>query len=1070
MRIPYFVAAAFVVAAAVPGGAQAQWSPAAIDGPTVSLDQPAGPAVAHAPLEIVAERLPSAAPGTVRGQVIDAATNAPVAQVQVTIMGTAFGALTDDAGNYLIVGVPPGLYSLEARRLGYVPSYQENISVPDGGTVTVNFEMGVVAFSLDAMVVTGVTEEVSARRIPFTVAKVGPEKLEVPSANALNSIQGKIAGATVVAPAQPGSGTNIVLRSPTSIYKSNSPLIVVDGVVLASTFTRSSTDLDALDIETIEVVKGAAASSLYGSRASNGVIQIKTRRGTALAEGQTRVTLRTEWGTSQLARDVGLASHHQYLVNAQGQYVDTDGNVVDREFRVERPLDERYLDVPYLDPVYDHVQQFYNPGSYSSNSISIGRNSANTNFYASYAYRREAGVVLEHDGYKQHDLRLNLDHRLGANLQFSASAYHMRSVRAETPQDMFFNLVQQAPDADLLQPDPDGTPYIWQPDPLGVTPNPLYALSVQTDDGKRARTLLSSDLRWTPIGWLSVDGNLSYDRSDRLGYLYFPRGKKTEIQLYQDGFIENFNGVTTALNGSASVNARGRVGDLSIRGTARALFEREDYNAFTAQVAGLTVADVPDLDAGTTPLVTGASESIRSEGYFLIGSVDYRGKYIFDGLVRRDGSSLFGAEQRWHTYFRASGAWRMAEESWWPLRDQINEFKLRYSIGTAGGRPSFSDRFETYAFSSSGGIVKSTLGNRYLKPEHATEQELGLDAIIGNRVEVQLVYAKVKTTDQLVLVPLSAAFGFTAQWQNAGTVEGNTWEASVQATLLRNRDMQWSLGVVADRSRHTVTQFDRACFRTGPDNAFYLCEGETLGTMYGYDFLSSADQLPEGVPADEFQLNDEGYLVWVGTGGNWQQPQWGTASLPLGTDQRTYQWGIPNLQYDSTGNPAVLKIGDANADMHLGLSTTFRWKGLSVFGLLDMQFGGDVYNRTKQRMYQYFRSGDADQAGRPEELKKTTSYYTALYGANLINSRFAEPGGFIKLREVSVRWQLPSSVLAPLGGVGLDNLTLFAIGRNLFTSTDYSGYDPEVGTPLQRFDDYSYPHFRTLSAGAEIAF
>jgi hypothetical protein len=301
-------------------------------------------------------------------------------------------------------------------------------------------------------------------------------------------------------------------------------------------------------------------------------------------------------------------------------------------------------------------------------------------------------------------------------------------------------------------------------------------------------------------------------------------------------------------------------------------------------------------------------------------------------------------------------------------------------------------------------------------------------------------------------------------------VEGNTWEASVQATLLRNRDMQWSLGVVADRSRHTVTQFDRACFRTGPDNAFYLCEGETLGTMYGYDFLSSADQLPEGVPADEFQLNDEGYLVWVGTGGNWQQPQWGTASLPLGTDQRTYQWGIPNLQYDSTGNPAVLKIGDANADMHLGLSTNFRWKGLSVFGLLDMQFGGDVYNRTKQRMYQYFRSGDADQAGRPEELKKTTSYYTALYGANLINSRFAEPGGFIKLREVSVRWQLPSSVLAPLGGVGLDNLTLFAIGRNLFTSTDYSGYDPEVGTPLQRFDDYSYPHFRTLSAGAEIAF
>jgi len=1065
MRTGLLGLAALAAVAALPGGARADGTPAVRGGTVAWVTERADAAVT--PEEGRAPGVP--APGTVTGQVIDAVTKQPVAQVQVTVVGTALGALTDEAGRYTIAGIPAGLYTLEAKRLGYAAAHQENVEVPDGGTATVDFELSIVAFSLDAMVVTGVTEEISARRLAFTVSQVGPDELEVPTNNALNSIQGKIAGASVVAPAQPGSGTNIVLRSPTSIYKTNSPLVVVDGVVLASTFSRSSTDLDALDIESIEVVKGAAGASLYGSRAANGVIQIRTRRGTGLSEGQTRVTLRSEFGASQLDRRVSLARHHQYLVNAQGEYIDDAGNVVSREDRVERPLSERYLDVPYLDPIYDHVEQFFSPGNYSSNSISIGRNSANTNFYASYAYRREAGVVLDHQGYKQHDVRVNLDHRLGANLQFSVSAYHMRSYRAELPQDMFFNFVQQAPDADLLLPDPDGTPYIWQPDPLGVTPNPLYALAVLTDEGRRARTLGSADLRWAPIGWLSVDGNLSYDRSDRLGNVYFPRGKKTEIQLYQDGYVENFDGTTTALNGSVSANARGRLSDFNLRATARALFEREDYHAFTAQVAGLTVGDVPSLDAGTSPLVTGSSEAIRSEGYFLIAGADYKGKYIFDGLVRRDGSSLFGAEQRWHTYFRASGAWRMAEESWWPLQD-INEFKLRYSIGTAGGRPSFSDRFETYAFSSSGGLVKSTLGNRFLKPERATEQEFGLDAIIANRVEVQIVHARVKTTDQLVLVPLSAAFGFTAQWQNAGTVQGNTWEAQIQANLLQRRDLQWQVGLIADRSRHTITEFDRACYRTGPDNAFYRCAGETLGTMYGYDYLTATGQLPEGVPADEFQVNDEGYLVWVGTGGDWQQPQWGTESAPLGTEGRTYQWGLPNLQYDSTGNPAVLRIGDANPDFHLGFSTTLRWKGLSIFGLLDMQMGGDVYNRTKQRMYQYFRSGDADQAGRPAELKKTTTYYTALYAANLINSRFVEPGGFMKLRELSVRWRLPSSVLAPLRGVGLDNLTIFAIGRNLFTVADYTGYDPEVGTPLERFDDYSYPHFRTLSAGAEIEF
>ena len=132
--------------------------------------------------------------------------------------------------------------------------------------------------------------------------------------------------------------------------------------------------------------------------------------------------------------------------------------------------------------------------------------------------------------------------------------------------------------------------------------------------------------------------------------------------------------------------------------------------------------------------------------------------------------------------------------------------------------------------------------------------------------------------------------------------------------------------------------------------------------------------------------------------------------------------------------------------------------------------GGDVYNRTNQRMYQYFRSEDTDQAGRSEEVMKTTDYYTTLYGGNLINSRFVESGSFMKLREFSVRWRIPTDYLGPLQSVGLRNLTVFGVGRNLFTFSDYKGYDPEVGSPLQRFDDYAYPQFRTLTVGAEIRF
>jgi TonB-linked SusC/RagA family outer membrane protein len=1012
----------------------------------------------------------SAAPGTVRGRVTDEQSGMPVAQAYVVILETSFTALTDDYGDYEITGVPPGLYTMEVQRIGYATANRENVSVPDGGTVTVNFTLGVVPFTLDELVATGVVDPTSARRVPFSVSRLDQELLEVPAANdPVAAIQGKVAGASVVSPPQPGSGIDIVLRTPTSISKTNAPLIVVDGVILASTFTRSTADLDGLDIESVEIIKGAAASSLYGSRAAAGVIQIKTRRGTGIPDGQTHVSLRSEFGMNQLASDIPLSTHHQYLVNAQGEYVDTEGNVVSREERVERPASERYLDVPYLDPVYDHTDQFFDPGNFSVNSISIARNTANTNFFVSYAYHRTSGVVLDHGGYKQHDVRVNLDHRLGANLQLGVSGYHMRSTRDALPEDMFLNLAQQAPDANLLLPDPDGTPFIWQPDPLGVTPNPLYALSVLTDETKRARTLFSTDLRWAPIGWFSLDGRLSYDRSDRQIDFYFPRGKKTEQPALQDGMVERDDGITTALNGSMSASVHRQFGELAARATFRALFEREDYSFVTAQAAGLTVGDVPDLNAGSIPQVSETTEDIRSEGYFLIAGFDYKDRYIFDGLLRWDGSSLFGPEERWHTYFRLSGAWRMALESWWPF-PAINEFKLRYSIGTAGGRPSYEDRFETYSFSTGGGIQKSTLGNRALKPERATEQEIGIDAIISDRVSVQLAHASVKTEDQLVLVPLSAGFGFTSQWQNAGTVEGSSWEATIEAILVQRTGLQWSMGFIFDRSRHEITEFDRACYRVGPENAFYRCAGERLGTMYGNHFLTSLDDLPDGVPADEFQVNDDGLVVWVGPGGDWRTHQWGTSVDDLGTDLRTYNWGVPILQYDSTGNPAVVRIGNGNPDFHWGLSSTLHYKGLSVFGLLDVKVGGDVYNRTKQRMYQYFRSGDTDQAGKPDDLKKTTDYYTALYAANLINSWFVEPGGYVKLRELSVRWNLPSSLIAPLSATGLDNLTLFVIGRNLLTSTDYSGWDPEVGTPLAPIDNFSYPQYRTVTAGAEIRF
>ena len=1005
--------------------------------------------------------------GTIRGRVVDAQSGEPLATAQVVVVGTTFGALSDASGNYTISNVPTGLYTVQVTRLGHARTQRENVQVSDGATVTVDFQMRTSALALEGVVVTGLADPTSARRVPFTIARLGAESLEVPPANAISALQGKVAGANIVSPAQPGAGINIVLRTPTSINRTNTPLFVVDGVVLASTFGRSSADLSSLDIESIEVVKGAAAASLYGSRASNGVIQIRTRRGAAGEQGVTRITARSEIGVNQLGRGIDRAMSHQYRTDAQGNWVDLNGNVVDRDNRVERPAAERFLDQPYRPgEAVDHVEQFFDPGRFTTNSLTLSRNSEDTNFFTSFSSQRTGGVVLDHGGYNREDLRLNLDHRLGANLQFSFSGSHMRSYRDELPGDVFFQLVQQAPDADLLQADPDGTRYIYQPDPEGVTPNPLYELVTSIDEENRVRTLGSSELRWTPAGWLTFDANLSYDRSDRKTMFFFPRGAKTVVAAWTSGVTSRGSGETTAINSSVSAQMRGQWRDFSGRLTFRALNETEDTEFFSAEAAGLSVGGVTDLDAGTVPTVGGSTQEVAAQGYFAIASVDYQGKYLFDGLVRRDGSSLFGPEERWHNYYRASGAWRMAEESWWGW-PSINEFKLRYSIGTAGGRPNYSDRFETFSFTTGGGVSKGNLGNRSLRPERAVEQEFGLDVILRDRYSMQLSHSRNRTTDQLIAIPLPGAFGFNNQWQNAGTVEGNTWELTLEAAVVERPNLGWRLGFVADRSDHEITEFDRACFRAGPSSAFFRCAGETIGTMYGTRFLRSAGELAAGLPANQFQVNDDGLLVWVGEGGDWRNHQWGTSTSLEG---RTYGWGQPILELDETGSSAITRIGNSNPDFNFGISSNVRWGNLTVYGLLNAQVGGDLYNRTNQRMYQYYRSGDTDQAGRPEELKKTTDYYTTLYAANLINEWFVEDASYLKLREMSVRYRFSGLENSLLSRARMNDMTVFLVGRNLLTFSDYKGYDPEAGTPLQRIDDFIYPQFRTVTAGVEIRF
>lgn len=1016
------------------------------------------------------------ATGRVSGTVRDSSSRGGLSDVQVLLSGTRLAARTNSAGQYAINGVPAGSYTLEARRLGYQPSTIQNVSVPEGGTVVVDISLVPAALSLQAVVTTGLVDPTSGTRVPFTVGRIDAENAPVPATNAIETIQGKIAGATVVPLGQPGSGTNILLRSPTSINKSNSPLIVVDGVIQSQSFGAASADLEAMDIASMEIVKGAAAASLYGSRAAAGVIQIRTRRGSTLPDGATRFRARTEVGTNQLGGKIEWARQHYYMVDAAGNYINAAGAVVPRAQRVADSVFRRFQDKAYADPVYDQVNRFFNPGQFYKNSLSLAQNTSRTNWFLSVVNSKEDGVVLNSGAFNQSDLRFNLDHRPRESLRLSFSGYHSRSLRRELYPDTFFDLINQAPDVDLRAPDPDGTPFMFQGDPEGREENPLYVLATEESRRRRARTQGSLDARYSPRRWLSFDANASYDRSDRRTNFFLDQGFKTEgFALGGPGEISQVTGDTDAFNAAVSANLVGNVGQLLLRSTVRALMEREENQLTVAEGTNLSVPGVPSLSNATQRFVADTLEQIRSNGYVVSGGADYAGRYILDGLVRRDGSSLFGPEETWNTYYRVSGAYRLAEESWWrwPL---FSELKLRASRGTAGGRPDFADQFETFGFTEGGGLAKQTLGNKFLKPEHATETEVGVDAIIRDRHSLQLSYARTRVVDQLILIPLAAVYGYTSQWQNAGTVEGNTVEATLEAQVIRRPTFTWRLGLVADRSRNRVTQFDRSCFQT--NTIAFRCAGETLGAMYGFRFIKSPEELPADAVAraNEFAVNDEGLLVWVGMNAQGQPNRytegesarlWG-ATTTIGTTN--YGWGMPVTLRDATGSAAVVKIGDGNPDFHFGISNNIGWRNFQLYALLDANVGGQVYNQTNQRMYQWARSADVDQTGKPQELKKPIEYYVNLYAANDPTDYFVEDAGFVKLRELSLKYRFGQRLAGMLSRFGASDASVSLIGRNLFTWTDYKGYDPEVGGTIVRLDSFDYPRYRTFTGSFEIVF
>lgn len=1015
--------------------------------------------------------------GQVSGRVIDQATRGPLSTVQVIVEGTAIGGITSADGTFTLTNIPDGSYTVRAMRIGYQPVSRAGVVVGGGATTRVDFEMSIAVLTLQGVVATGLVDPVEGVRSPITVGQLNRQMMPaVSTGSAVQNLQGAVAGVAMNRRSgQPGQDVSIMLRTPTSVTGSGQPMIVVDGVILGS----GATDIESLDIESMEVIRGAAAASLYGSRAASGVISITTNRGRGLDMGATRFTARTEMGVSGTVDLPKLPTHHQFLMSADGStYVDANGNPVNRSNRVAPAAHLAFMDKPYPGPVYDNVRNAFQGGAFNSQNLSVMQNALGTNFAITLNRLREQGPLINNDGYERTSFRTNLDHRIGETVNLGVSAYHSRD-RLDVVNASFVNLLRAPADVDITRRDENGD-YVRVPDPTVNYENPLWFEGSRDNERNRARTLASGNVRWEPVSWLSFSSSVSYDRQDGTTRFYLPKGTPLSVtqDLPSDGQISFQTLVNDTWNGEAQTTARRDFGVLNARATLRGLVEYAKNEQTSASGTNFFVQGVPRIDATANRNSASSVDEIRALGYLLDTAFDYSGKYIATLLVRRDGSSLFGEDNRWHTYYRAAGAYRLSEEQWFNL-PYVDEFKLSFARGTAGGRPVFEAQYETWVANASG-ISKGALGNRDLRPEHTTEQEVSIESILAGRIGITGTYAWQRTEGQLVQAPLPGFTGYANRWTNAGTVEGNTIELTVQAQVLDNGAFNWNTNFVFDRSRAKITDWPIPC-----QSPLYnrWCQGVSMYDLYSSRFLESPGEL-EGhhggsaaARSAEFQVNDEGFLVWVGAGNTYQdgiaKNLWGTQTSINGL---TYNWGMPIFRTDETGLVLRERIGDAST-LNFGWSNSIRYRQFQLGVQMHAVVGGDIVNQDYFRaLLLTEREAGMDQFGKPEGLKKPVAYYHAIEGGRG-NSAHIDSGDYLKLRSASLEYRFNQDRLTRLGldRFGMEAATISVVGRNLLTVTGCRCPDPELGRNLNDRTGSlsglaSYPTTRTLTAAVEVTF
>jgi TonB-dependent starch-binding outer membrane protein SusC len=983
--------------------------------------------------------------GTVRGRVTEALSGAPIAEAQISIEAGAsrLGALTQQNGEYSIANVPAGQHTVRVRRLGFEAA-RLDVTVTSGGTAEANFSLSTASTTLGEVVVTGTAAPTERRAVGTSIASIDATAIQKSQAVTIDqALQGKIAGAQITQNSgnPGGGGISVRLRGTSSFISGSDPLYIVDGVIVdnssgtardlgqRSNVQNRLADLNPADIERIEVVRGAAAAALYGSRANNGVVQIFTRRG---AVGKPRLTLSSRYATNELRKRIPI---NKYPFDAAG-------------------LPAKRFD--YQDELFDR-------GDLTEGNLQAEGGTEQTRYFLSGAWTNETGI-LKSTGSERKSGRVNLTQQLYPKLRVDLGANFVN-----THNDFQVNGEGNGVITAFLF-----TPTNYSFFPVnGVYPispvssaNPLLMIDRFKNPQDINRFIGSAHAHFTPFKSVTADYTLGYDGYSMEQREFIPRG------AFASG--GNANGLSAdVVRGSRIINqdavaTHAWVGPAQLGFTTTAGVNYTSQEIRTTSAASLDLAPISDVvSAGATPSAAQSIIDLVTLGFYAQEALSWRDKFYVTGALRWDASSTFGPDERWQLFPKLSGSYVISEESWWAnsfLGNALSSARLRAALGYAGNQPSVLNayqRFDTYvptAFDGKPGLVNDvTLGNDQLKPERQRELEIGGDfGILNDRVAIEATYYNKRVDGLLFFRPVATSTGFSRQFADIGSMSNKGLELLLRSTNVQTKSFQWDMTATYTRNKNTVATLSVPDFQSASGYPNRIKKGDPVGVFYGQ---YATRNCVTGAPL----------LDSIGR-------------------QRGSQNGLPadiagrRAISGGTCNDSLSKIlGDPNPDW-LGslLNEVTIAKKLRLRMLLDGSFGNDVMNLTKriQDLGAASNGLDAERELLPYgDPRKLAPGYLARRLS--LFSEYVEDGTFVKMRELSASYTLDWGPIKKWFSQGID---LTVAGRNLFVWTDYTGYDPELNlfgqnpertgaTAADRgFDFANYPIPRSWTVSARITY